>query len=104
MVSEALLGNDEWSQGMFDAYVAERADRMSRLRTTARLTSLRDAAFGAEGRRLRAAIHERIAAKSDLMAPFLAAFIGPDSLPAEVFEAPFVDSIVGTDIWDFALP
>ena len=77
---------------------------MARLRTTARLASLRDAAFGEEGRRLRSDIHERVSANSELIAPFLAAFIGPDALPAEVFAPSFVESIVGGDIWDPALP
>lgn len=99
LASEAFLGNSEWSSGMFDEYVAERKERMSRLRTVARLTSLRDAGFGEAVYRQRAEIHQRLAAKPELMTPFMAAFAGPDAVPANCFEDQFLDAIVGEPIW-----
>ena len=73
---------------------------MARLRTVARLTSLRESAFGEKGRALRESIHENVARNQDLATPYMAGFIGPHNLPAEVFSAPFVEQIVGQPIWD----
>jgi len=99
LVRDALLGEASWSTGMFDEYVRERAERMARLRVAARLTSLRAAAFGPEGHALRREIHERIVARPELGTPFLAAFLGPEALPAEVFAEPFTTELVGRPIW-----
>jgi 2-polyprenyl-6-methoxyphenol hydroxylase-like FAD-dependent oxidoreductase len=103
LVSTALLENQHWSADIFEEYVTERVERMARLRTTARLTSLRDSAFGEDGRRLRQQIHERIAAKPEYALPFAAAFIGPENVPGEAYEPAFVEQIVGAPIWN-ALP
>jgi len=100
LVSTALLENTEWDTRIFDPYLDERAERMARLRTVARLTSLRESAFGEAGRSLRQEIHERIAKNPELATPFAAAFLGPDALPAEVFAPEFTEHIVGRDIWD----
>lgn len=93
-----------WSTDVFDAYVTERTERMRRLRTVARLTTLRESAFGAGGYALRHTIHERLAANEDLAAPFAAGFTGPFALPGEVFSDEFTTQIVGQPIWDPALP
>lgn len=103
LVSTALLESSTWAPQMFDGYVAERKERMARLRTVARLTSLRESAFGESGRKLRERIHERIHQNPDLAAPFAAGFIGPDALPGEVFAPAFTEQIVGQPIWDEAL-
>lgn len=99
-VSQALLGTKEWSASMFDGYVAERSDRMAKLRITARLTSLRESAFGEQGKALRYQIHERGHKNPDLTAPFAAGFVGPHNLPAEVFSPEFTEQVVGAPIWD----
>ena len=99
-VADALLGSTRWDTGMFDGYVTERSDRMARLRTTARLTSLRESAFGESGKALRRQIHERTHANPELAAPYAAGFVGPHNLPAEVFAPAFTEQIVGAPIWD----
>ncbi len=99
MVRDALLGNTQWSPSMFDDYVSERAERMSRLRTIARLTSLRDSGFDAAGQALRRQIHQRIDQKPELGTPFAAAFVGPEALPAEVYSPAFTQEVVGQPIW-----
>ena len=99
MVRDAMLGDSNWQAGMFDGYVTERQERMSRLRIVARLTSLRDSEFGEAGYALRADIHSRLAANPDLAAPFSTAFIGPDLLPAEVYTPEFTEQIVGRPLW-----
>ncbi len=100
LVRDALLGEANWRVGMFDDYLTERQDRMSRLRTTARLYTLRDSAFGEDGYQLRSEIHHRLISNNDLAAPFSAAFMGPDALPAEVFAPAFTTQIAGRPIWD----
>lgn len=103
LVSDALLDNQQWPVQIFDNYLEERRERMHRLRITARLTSLRESAFGADGRDLRQQIHERISAKPELAMPFAAGFIGPENVPSEAFEPAFLQQIVGQPIWN-ALP
>jgi 2-polyprenyl-6-methoxyphenol hydroxylase-like FAD-dependent oxidoreductase len=99
LVRDAMLGESHWQETMFDGYVAERRERMARLRTVARLTSLRESAFGVEGRKLREAIHLRLDQSPDLATPYLAGFVGPEAVPAEVFADAFTQQIVGQPIW-----
>ena len=99
LVSTALLENQHWAAGIFNEYVTERVERMARLRVTARLTSLRDSAFGEQGRRLRQQIHERIAATPEMALPFAAAFVGPENIPSAAYEPAFLEQIVGAPIW-----
>ncbi len=99
LVRDAMLDADSWHESTFDGYVAERKSRMERLRIVARIASLRDAAFGESGRRLRQDIHDRIDARPDLAAPISAAFLGPETLPEEVFSEAFTTEIVGQPIW-----
>jgi len=103
LVSEALLNTLHWAPQIFDEYIEERRERMAKLRITARLTSLRESAFGADGKRLRQQIHERIVARPELALPFAAGFIGPENVPAETYEPAFLEEIVGEPIWN-ALP
>jgi 2-polyprenyl-6-methoxyphenol hydroxylase-like FAD-dependent oxidoreductase len=98
-VRDAMLSEKNWTTAMFDSYVIERKKRMAKLRTSARLTSLRDSAFGEDGKKLRQGIHERIGKNPDLIAPMVAPFTGPESFPAEVFSDAFTTQIVGQPIW-----
>lgn len=99
LVRDALLGNKVWSQSIFEGYVSERAERMSRLRTIARLTSLRDSGFDEAGRALRREMHQRIGATPDLGITFAGAFVGPEVLPAEVYAPAFTEQITGQPLW-----
>ena len=98
-VRDALLGNKTWDTSMFQEYVSERKERMSRLRTIARLTSLKDSSFDEAGRALRREIYARLNADPDLGAPLAGAFVGPEALPAEVYAPAFVEQITGQPIW-----
>ncbi len=100
LVRDALLGERNWRPAVFSDYVAERRERMSRLRTCARMTALRSSEFGPDADRRRAEIRQRITADGSLGMPFAAAFLGPESLPAEVFETPFVERVMGGPIWN----
>ncbi len=99
LVRDALLSNQQWRPEIFDDYVSEGKERMSRLRTIARLTSLRESSFGVDGQRLRADIHERVDANPAFAMPFAGAFVGPEALPAEVYSDAFTEQIVGRPIW-----
>lgn len=99
LVRDALLDNKQWNESIFEEYVTERAERMSRLRTIARLTSLKDSGFDAQGRALREEIHKRIDDNPDLGVTFAGAFVGPEQLPAEVYSPAFTEQITGQPIW-----
>ncbi len=99
LVSEALLSTADWCEGLFDNYVAERTQRMQRLRTVARMTSIRDSEFDLTARQRRVRIRERLEADPDLGAAFAAAFLGPEVLPAEVFEPDFAADVLGVPLW-----
>lgn len=99
LVRDALLGNASWDASIFNDYVTERKERMSRLRIIARLTSLKDSGFDEPGRALRQEIHARLHANPDLRAPLAGAFIGPEALPEEVYSPAFTAQIAGRPIW-----
>lgn len=99
LVSDALLNESAWRMGMFDAYVAERRERMARLRIATRFASLKDAAFGPKGYELRKQIHERLAREPELGAATSAAFRGPDAVPAEAFSEAVTTKAIGHPIW-----
>lgn len=103
LVSDILKAEKTWSPDVFQPYVEERAERMQRLRVSARLTSLRDCSFGEAGYRQRQTIHERLEKNPDLGGAFVAPFIGPEQLPVEVFTDEATSAIVGEPIWN-ALP
>ena len=99
LVRDAMLSENNWCTGMFDDYIAERKERMSRLRIIARVSSIRDAAFGEAGKKLRHEIHERTVQNPDLGAPLSGAFLGPETLPAELYADAFIEQIVGKPLW-----
>lgn len=85
IVSEILLGGDDWSPEAFASYAQERAERMRRLRFAASLTSAIDMEFGEAGRAQRSSYHTRSATDPSLRMHGMAAMAGPEALPAEVF-------------------
>ena len=99
LVRDAMINTSRWSTGMFDDYVSERAERMSRLRIIARISSIRDAGFGQEGLRLRHEIHDRMAQNPDFALLATGAFLGPEALPAELYSETFTEQIIGQPIW-----
>lgn len=85
LVRDVLLAEQEWTPARFAPYVEERAERMRRLRYSAELLSVVEAEFGPAARARRARARARMAADPMMLAPKLAAFIGPELLPAEAF-------------------
>jgi menaquinone-9 beta-reductase len=85
IVSELLLGSDDWSPALFAPYAEERAERMRRLRFVAGIISALDAEFGPEAAERRRRHHERSAADPSLGAHAFAVMAGPETLPPEMF-------------------
>lgn len=86
LVSEALTHDAAWSVDAFDAYARERAERMRRLRFAASLNATLENEFGAEAAARRKLVRQRQEADPLLLLNFLAAFVGPEALPAEAFD------------------
>ena len=99
-VADAFLGNSQWDTDIFQPYVEERAERMRRLRIVARLTSLKESAFGDDGFKLRHDIHTKLDQQPELGASLAAGFVGPMALPDEVFGEAFSSALVGQPIWN----
>ena len=92
MVRDVLLGGD-WRSRAFAGYVAERGDRMRRLRIAARLSAQLRVEFGAAARERRSRALTRTFFENQL-SPLPSALIGPDALPAEAFEQRTIDALL----------
>jgi 2-polyprenyl-6-methoxyphenol hydroxylase-like FAD-dependent oxidoreductase len=95
IVSDILLAGADWSPAAFAPYTEERRERMRRLRFVAALDSTLEGEFGpaAEARRVR--VRELQAKDPALGLWFLAAFVGPDALPASAFESSVRERLLG---------
>ena len=92
VVRDLLVGSD-FTQATLKPFVEERAERMRRLRVTARLVATLRAEFGpgAPARRARA-IQRSFG--DGWPSPLLAPIVGPDKLPAGAFETAAVDRLL----------
>ncbi len=94
MVGDALLSSSEWSEATFEPYVAERAERLRRLRITARIATTVFARFGAEDIARRARIFQRLAENPTHGLVLSTAFAGPERVPARYFSPEFLDKLL----------
>ena len=78
----------------FRPYVEERAERMRRLRVTARVATTLRVEFGQEARERRARVGKRVAAGQ--LGPLPASLIGPERLPAEAFLSETIDRLLAS--------
>ncbi|MDX2168341.1 MAG: NAD(P)/FAD-dependent oxidoreductase [Deltaproteobacteria bacterium] len=85
-VRDALLDARDWTPAIFDAYAAERRERMRRLRFAAALMATLHNEFGPEAEARRRRAHERQMQDPTLVLPLLATLVGPDNVPVEAFE------------------
>jgi len=97
IVSDILLSSTDWSPAAFSPYTEERRERMRRLRFVAALDSSLENEFGPEAESRRARARERQAQDPSLLGWFLAAFVGPDALPAAAFEASVRERLCAPD-------
>ncbi len=86
IVRDILLAGADWTPAAFAPYCEERRERMRRLRFVAALDASLENEFGPEAEARRARARARQAEDPSLMMWFLAAFAGPDALPAESFD------------------
>ena len=94
MVSEVLLGEPEWSPSAFAEYARERAERLRRLRVSARLATALRCRFGPEGAAFRRRWEERARQETLVLAPVLAALVGPDLVSPDAFTDENVERIL----------
>jgi 2-polyprenyl-6-methoxyphenol hydroxylase-like FAD-dependent oxidoreductase len=85
IVSDLLLGDDDWASLSFAPYAEERAERMRRLRFVASLQATIDMEFGEAARARRRSLFERGAADPSLKAHAFAVMAGPEVMPPEIF-------------------
>lgn len=97
IVRDILLSDSDWSPAAFAPYTEERRERMRRLRFVASLASSLENEFGAEAEARRERARERQTKDPTLMLWFLAAFAGPDVLPAEAFDASVRERLLAPD-------
>lgn len=95
IVRDILLASDDWSPAAFAPYAAERAERMRRLRFTAKLQSALDAEFGDTPRERRRSYFERSAADPSIGAHAVAVMAGPEVLPPEMFTEAHRERVLG---------
>lgn len=86
IVSELLLQSDDWANVSFAPYATERTERMRRLRLVASVQSTIENEFGDAARERRRRVGERRATDESFMGILLAAYAGPDSVPAEAYD------------------
>ena len=97
-LGERLLDSDRWDVAMLSSYGLERAERLRRMRFVANLEATANLTFGQPGRALRDAIARRQQADALFLAPVLAEYTGPDSLPPEVTTPEFARAYLGTPV------
>ena len=95
IVSDLLKQDDDWGSLSFASYAEERAERMRRLRFTAKLQAAVDMEFGEAAQARRRDLFERSAADPSLKAHSFAVMAGPESLPPEIFTDAHRDRVLG---------
>jgi 2-polyprenyl-6-methoxyphenol hydroxylase-like FAD-dependent oxidoreductase len=96
MVGQLLIQHDVWHASLFRPYVDERRERLRRLRFTASFVTTLNARFGPEDLERRATAFERMAENPTLGMIQLAAYAGPDRVPAEYFTDDFYADVFDT--------
>ena len=86
ILSDLLLGDDDWSPAALQPYVEERAERMRRLRFCNAMATAVRAEFGPEGRERRRRAWQRMQAEPELGLWRRAYLAGPESVPASAFD------------------
>jgi len=92
IVRDLMLENRDWAADIFRPYAEERRERMRRLRLTASTFSILSVEFGDRARNRRTRVREeRLRGSFPDVAP--AAFVGPEVLPAELFDETILDRL-----------
>jgi menaquinone-9 beta-reductase len=92
IVRDLMLENRNWTADLFRPYAEERRERMRRLRLTASTFSILSVEFGDRACERRTKVREeRLRGNFPDVAP--AAFVGPEVLPAEMFDETILDRL-----------
>ena len=92
IVRDLMLENRNWTPDLFRPYAEERRERMRRLRLTASTFSILSVEFGDHARARRLKVREaRMSNNSPDLTP--ATFVGPEILPAEMFDETILDRL-----------
>jgi 2-polyprenyl-6-methoxyphenol hydroxylase-like FAD-dependent oxidoreductase len=94
IVTDILADTPAGKAPDFRPFAEERAERMRRLRFTAKLTSILDMEFGEEAARRRLSYHERRAQDPSLGMHGFAVMAGPEMPPPEVFTEAFQQRVL----------
>lgn len=97
IVSDLLLGSDDWGPGLLAPYGEERFERMRRLRFVAGLTSALDAEFGERAEARRADFFTRAQSDPSLRSHAFAIMGGPETAPPAIFTAAYRAKVLGAD-------
>lgn len=97
IVSELLLGSENWNPELFAPYAEERRERMRRLRFVAGITSTLDAEFDEAARTRRRSYFERSANDMSLGAHAFAIMGGPEMAPPETFTPAYRARVLGEE-------
>jgi 2-polyprenyl-6-methoxyphenol hydroxylase-like FAD-dependent oxidoreductase len=84
-VAEVLTSGDRWTPEAFEPYVAERAERMRRLRMCAHLSTQLHCTFTLDGRARRAAFRARMMSDPLVRGLRTISLVGPEHAPAASF-------------------
>jgi len=95
MVGELLVQQQDWNTKLFEPYVTERRERLRRLRFTASFVTTLNCRFGPEDLQRRGRAFVQMGEDPSLGMLLLAAFVGPESLPAEYFTEQFYEKAFG---------
>jgi 2-polyprenyl-6-methoxyphenol hydroxylase-like FAD-dependent oxidoreductase len=94
LVSEVILSGRR-ARADFAGYIAERRERMRRLRVTMRLLATLRVEFGDEARARRQRAGRRMFVDR-MLSPAMASLLGPEALPAEAFEQRTIDALLAS--------
>ena len=92
IVRDLMLENRNWTPDLFRPYAEERRERMRRLRLTASTFSILSVEFGDHARERRMKVREE-RLRNNFPDSQPAAFVGPDVLPAEMFDETILDRL-----------
>jgi len=85
MVSDLLLGSEDWNAALFKPYGEERYERLRRLRFSAKVLSALEVEFGADAEARRADFDRRSVEDPSLRMYGLATLGGPELVPEDYF-------------------
>jgi 2-polyprenyl-6-methoxyphenol hydroxylase-like FAD-dependent oxidoreductase len=86
VLSEVLLSTEDWSAGSLSGYAEERDERMRRLRFCNAIATELRGTFGPEAQARRRQARRRMQEDPELALWRLAAFAGPEAVPASAFD------------------